>query len=139
MSRLQHGDTVIIIGSGVIGLCTAYNLAKNSLTSSSSNIKIKVIEARGNPFSAASSHCTGCFHYERLPEPVVPLGKYSFGLWEAETTDAFFKATTGYRARSSFGISHGNGHHLDQLPDWVCKEAAWDVDSSVLGAYTATV
>lgn len=125
----------------MIGLSTAYNLAKRSLKSSP-EIKILVIEASDACFTASSSNCTGCFHYafrEPSLQRLLPLGEYSFNLWEAESADQDFVSATGYRAQSSYGISTGTGKGLDGLPDWVTKDPTWDVDSSVLGTRTATV
>ncbi|ROW11803.1 hypothetical protein VPNG_05035 [Cytospora leucostoma] len=141
MSRSQDTNLVVIVGGGVIGLSTAYNLAK--LNSESSRVvKIKVVEAVDDLFTAASSRCTGCFHYG-FPEPesrqLLPLGKFSFDLWEIEALKADFRAATGYRAQSCFGVGPGNGHGLDKLPDWMQKEPSWDVDTNVLGSYTAMV
>lgn len=136
---MPNESLVVIVGGGCIGLSIAYNLAKRS---SGSNSKIKVIDAFDKPFTAASSACTGCFHYgfpEPQYHPLLPLGKYSFDLWAAEAEKAGFKAATGYRAQSSFGINPGSGQRLDQLPDWVQKDPSWDVDTNVLGTHTATV
>jgi hypothetical protein len=57
----------------------------------------------------------------------------------AEANKPDFRAATGYRAQSSFGIERGGGRGLDKLPDWVHKDDSWDVDSLVLGQRTATV
>ncbi|KAG6358908.1 hypothetical protein INS49_012428 [Diaporthe citri] len=126
MSPLQDNDRVVIVGGGVIGLSTAYNLAKRSLKSSLS-IKILVVEACDACFTASSSNCTGCFHYaftHPALQPLLPLGKYSFDLWEAESADPDFKAATGYSAQPFFGISTGTGKGLDGLPDWVTKDSS---------------
>ncbi|KAI1490509.1 hypothetical protein F5X96DRAFT_543969 [Biscogniauxia mediterranea] len=139
MSRLRDNDSIIIVGSGVIGLSTAYNLAK---ASSDSPVKIRVIEVFTRPFTATSSTCTGCFHYgfpESQLKPLLPLGKYSYDLWSVEAENADFKAATGYKTQSSFGIRVGKGYGLNLLPDWVKKDTSWDVNTGVLGARTATV
>lgn len=141
MSRLRKNDHIIIVGSGCIGLATAYSLAKRSLHSSTS-VKISVVEASDKPFAAASSSNTGCLHYgfpESHLQPILPLGKYSFDLWAAEAQNERFRAATGYRAQSSFGIDIGSGRELDKLPEWVRTESFWDVDHRVLGAHTATM
>lgn len=137
MSPLQDNDRIIIVGGGVIGLSTAYNLAERS-PKSFPRTELLVIEASDACFSALSSNCTGCFHYA-FRQPLLPLGKYSFDLWEVESAGQDFISATGYRAQSFFGISTGTGKGLDGLPDWVTKDSTWDVDSSVLGARTATV
>lgn len=141
MRKLGLDNVTIIIGGGSIGLSVAYNLAKRYSTSSVIP-KIIVIEAFEHPFTAASSTCTGCFHYEFLePQtgPLLTLGKYSFELWAAEAEDAEFREATGYRAHSSFGINSGTGQGLEELPDWVQRESYWDVNPQVLGTHTATV
>ncbi|KAH7310595.1 hypothetical protein B0I35DRAFT_481900 [Stachybotrys elegans] len=102
-----------IVGGGCIGLSTAYNLAKRTVG------KIKVIEAFDKTFAAASSSCTGCFHYgfpEPQTQPLIPLGKYSFDMWAAEAQEDDFVSATGYRAQSSFGADPGTGQRLNRLP-----------------------
>lgn len=138
---LPRDNVTVIVGGGSIGLCTAYNLAKSS-SNASPKARIVVIEAFDKPFRAASSTCTGCFHYgfpESESQPLLPLGKYSFDLWAAEAEDSDFREATGYRAQSSFGINNGGGQGLDKLPDWVQKQPSWLVDTNVLGSRTATV
>jgi hypothetical protein len=72
-------------------------------------------------------------------QPLLHLGKSSFGLWAAEVGKTKFRIATGYTAQSSFGVSPGNGHGLERLPDWLQRQSSWDVDTNVLGAYNATV
>lgn len=111
MSRLQHNDTVVIVGGGSIGLSTAYNLAKD-LFNSLPKIRIIVIDAFDQPFLASSSTCTGCFHYafpEQKTQPLLPLGKYSFDLWEAEAEKEAFNKLPD--------IEHS--HHSELSPEVV--------------------
>lgn len=151
LPRFQHSVTkisgfgveerTVIVGGGVIGLSTAYQLAKRDLESCSKR-EILVIEASDVCFKASSLHCTGCFHYAFTDQallPMLPLGKYSFDLWESELADSGFRPTTGYRAQSSYGICRGTGEGLGVLPDWIIKDCSWNVDTSVLGNRTATV
>lgn len=140
MSNYHHQPNIVIVGAGVIGLSAAYNLAKNA---SQDHLKIDVIDASTEIFAAASSCCTGCFHYgfpESETQPLKPLGKYSFDLWESiAKEDRAFRIATGYRQHSCFGIDRGEGRGLDRLPDWVTKDPTWDVDPEVLGVRNATV
>lgn len=132
-------DTIIIVGTGSIGLATASNLAK-LYSRGPSRPAIKVLDVITKPFAATSATCTGCFHYAFTDAALVRLGKCSFNLWAAEASaDAEFTAATGYRSQSSFGIKRGSGKQLDKLPDWVQKDPSWDADSLVLGQQTATV
>ncbi|CVL03551.1 uncharacterized protein FPRN_11823 [Fusarium proliferatum] len=138
---MQDKGAIVIVGAGCIGLCTAYNLSK-ALSSEGSDSNIIVVGAFDIPFPAASSACTGCFHYYfpgPLSKPLTPLGKYSFDLWAREAERPDFRLATGYRPNSSYGILHGEGQGLDKLPNWVKTETSWNVDTKVLGDRTATV
>ncbi|QGI85656.1 hypothetical protein CEK25_012385 [Fusarium fujikuroi] len=81
-TKMEDNNTIIIIGAGCIGLCTAYQLSK-SFDNQERKPRIIVVEAGDRPFAAASSACTGCFHYH-FPGPpskaLTPLAKYSFDL-----------------------------------------------------------
>ncbi|RBA14319.1 hypothetical protein FPRO05_03111 [Fusarium proliferatum] len=104
--------------------------------------RIIVVEAGDRPFAAASSACTGCFHYHfpgPLSKALTPLGKYSFDLWAQEAQNPDFRLATGYRENSSYGIQQGDGKGLEWLPNWIKTETSWDVDNQVLGVNTATV
>lgn len=139
--QTQDGDTIVIVGGGSIGLSTAYNLAQ-WFSDSSLQVRIIVIESFDKPFAVTSSTCTGCFHYgfpEKETQSLLPLGKYSFDLWAAQAESEEFRAATGYRARSSFGVNSGSGHGIDALPDWMETESTWDIDEHVLGSHNATV
>ncbi|KAF4953758.1 hypothetical protein FGADI_5751 [Fusarium gaditjirri] len=140
MATMQD-NTIIIVGAGCIGLCTAYQLSK-SFEEYERKPYIMVVEASDRPFAAASSACTGCFHYH-FPGPLnkvlTPLGKYSFDLWAQEAQHADFRLATGYRAKSSYGIHQGDGKGLNQLPNWIKRKISWDVDNHVLGDNTAIV
>lgn len=132
---------IVILGDGSIGLSTAYNLAE-SFSMTSTKVRIIVVEFSEKPFAAASSQCTGCFHYgfpETESKPLLPLGKYSFHLWEAQAESEDFKRTTGYRAHSFFGVNSGVGHGTEALPDWIQVKPTWDIDQEVLGYRNATV
>lgn len=131
----------MIVGGGSIGLSTAYNLAR-SFSISSTEVRIIVIEFSDNLFAAAFSQCTGCFHYgfpETESQPLLPLGKYSFDLWEAHAENEDFKRKTGYRAHSVLGVNSGVGRGTEALPDWIQMRPTWDVDQEVLGSRNATV
>ena len=134
-------ETIVIVGGGSIGLSTAYNLARSS-SSASRQTNIIVIDPSDEPFTASSSNCTGCLHYgfpEEASRPLLPLGRYSFDLWAAQTESEEFRKSSGYRARSFFGVKPGTGHGVEGLPDRIQKEPAWDVDDDVLGTHNATV
>jgi len=139
--QIQHGDTIVVVGGGSIGLSTTYDLAK-WVSDSSLQAKIIVIESFDNPFAATSATCTGCFHYgfpENETQPLLPLGKYSFDMWAAQAENEEFRKATGYRAYSSFGINQGSGRGIVALPNWMHIEPTWDVDEHILGIHNATV
>ncbi|KAG5787673.1 hypothetical protein H9Q69_013257 [Fusarium xylarioides] len=138
---MEDNNSIVIVGAGCIGLCTAYQLSR-SFGNEERKPSIIIVEAGDRPFAAASSACTGCFHYH-FPGPLSkilsPLGQYSFDLWTQEAQNADFRLATGYRANSSYGICQGDGKSLDRLPDWIKTETCWDVDTQVLGDNRATV
>ncbi|PNP85420.1 hypothetical protein FNYG_01249 [Fusarium nygamai] len=138
---MENNNAIVIIGAGGIGLCTAYQLSK-SFDNQERKPSIFIIEAGDKPFAAASSACTGCFHYHfpgLLGKILTPLGQYSFDLWAQEAQNADFRVATGYRESSSYGICQGDGKGLDRLPDWIKTDTCWDIDTQVLGDNTATV
>lgn len=127
--------------AGSIGLSTAFILAQ-SFFNASVKARIIVIDIFDKPFAAASSQCTGCFHYafpEKESQPLVPLGKYSFDLWAAQAESEDFKKRTGFRAHSCFGVNPGIGKGIEALPDWIQSKSTWDIDQDVLGPRNATV
>lgn len=141
MTRVLDDRDIVIVGAGVIGLCTAYQILKNA-PAPGPKPRVTIIEAFDKPFATTSATCSGCLHYgfpEPETQPLLPLGKHSFDLWADEAHGEAFQKATGYRAQSSFGLSQGSGRSLTVLPDWVRPEATWDVDIKVLGNETATV
>lgn len=125
-------ETVVIIGAGIIGLSTAYNLAiKNQNTTPPVKQRVIVLEAGATVFSAASANNTGCIHYGFWREPfgddITELGKYSFELWQSiAQKDPEFQ-TTGYRSDSFLPIYAGSGHAGKDLPNWMADGSQWDI------------
>ena len=71
-------STTIVIGAGVIGLCTAYHLAKAVEKSNTRpKHKIIVVEAAGKVFPAASSTNTGILSSTSDKEDLQALTQYS--------------------------------------------------------------
>ncbi|KAI1378989.1 nucleotide-binding domain-containing protein [Hypoxylon crocopeplum] len=135
---------VVIIGGGVIGLCTAYQLAKSTKLQPDSQIKIVVLEAKTSPFQSTSSHCTGCLHYgyqEQFGDDLLPLGEYSFDIWQSiAKDDAEFRSETGYRPSSFFWVEYGDGDNIDEvLPNWMKLGGHWKLDEGEHGDKCATI
>jgi glycine/D-amino acid oxidase-like deaminating enzyme len=140
----ESGDAtaaVVVVGGGVIGLCTAYNLAK--AVRSRQKLKITVLEVQPSTFTAASSHNTGCLHYDfhdSFGKDIIPLGKYSFELWQSiARSDTQFVTDTGYRSQSFFPIIPGESKDEKALPNWIASKESWDVDWGAKGVICATV
>ncbi|KAK3938169.1 hypothetical protein QBC46DRAFT_441324 [Diplogelasinospora grovesii] len=142
----QEVVDIVIVGGGVIGLCIAYNLAKErekAVTSVRWNIT--VLEARDSVFAAASSHNTGCLHYDfhdSFGSNLIPLGRYSFEQWQSiAMNDAQFSSDTGCRPQSFFPITPGasGGDEEEDLPNWIKMEKDWVVDWGSKGPVNATV
>lgn len=132
----NNGPSVVIVGGCVIGLCTAYQLAK-STKAKRSRPRIIVLEANILPSSAVSSHNTGCLHFgcRELHAPLIhPLCEYSFNVWkEIAHDDPTFVPTTGYRPQSIYTVSEGVNNGDDgcdsgvkkTLPNWVKPGEGW--------------
>lgn len=142
-----NGDSpvnVVIVGGGVIGLCTAYQLAKLANSQFDSRINIVVLEARVSTFQSASSHNTGCLHYgyeEPFGSDLLPLGKYSFDIWKSiAEDDEDFKKETGYRAQSFFWVACGDNDGIEKvLPNWVKIGNHWKMVEKGHGDNCATI
>lgn len=136
-----NGDSVIIVGGGIIGLSVAYQLAKQMQTQQETTIT--VLDVGPVTFGAASSHNTGCLHYDfhdSFGKDITDLGRYSFQLWEAIAhSDAQFVADSGYRPQSFFPIMPGDGQGTERLPNWVDTQQDWDVDWGSKGQVCATM
>ena len=75
--------TTNIVGAGVIGLCTAYHLAKAIRERPTmQRDRVIVIDAAKKVFSATSATNTGILSYTGLPEDLRALAKYSYKQWE---------------------------------------------------------
>jgi hypothetical protein len=102
-----------------------------------------VLEAQTSTFTAASSHNTGCLHYDfhdSFEKDITPLGKYSFELWQSiACSDTQFLTDTGYRPHSFFPIIPGEGKDENALPNWVVSKEDWDVGWGTKSVICATV
>lgn len=138
------GNTITIVGGGVIGLSTAYNIALgNDISNPKVKQKIIVLETGSSVFSSASSHNTGCLHYyfpEEFGKDLTPLGKYSFDVWQsiAQRNSSFIN-DTGYRPNSLLPIVPGYGRDENALPNCIKNEQQWDINWGSRGNPCATV
>lgn len=121
-----HGRTTVIVGGGVIGLFTAYSLAK-AYHQLQRRHRILVIEARDNLFSASSEHNSGCLAHHWLPGFLKPLGAYPYDLWRDLGKDIGFLEACGYKEDCLYEIRPDNGKNLHELPNWFISKDSWDV------------
>ena len=133
-------QTTVIVGGGVIGLCTALHLAKSDPVSASAG-SIVVCDVFSKTFEGTSASNTGCLHYgySSSEEDLLQLGIYSFGLWKALGQDPEFRKETGFRLHSFFAVSEGHGDGQELLPNWVSSETYWDVSQISLGVHNASM
>lgn len=133
---------VVIIGGGVIGLCTAFQLALLARVRNGSSAEIVVLESQETIFPSASSHNSGCLHYgydEQNGADLRPLGKYSFDLWESlATKDDSFQRASGYRSQAFLSVVPGYGD-TGELPDWVQPQVDWAVKTPEHGSRCASM
>ncbi|TAQ85800.1 hypothetical protein B7494_g5857 [Chlorociboria aeruginascens] len=136
-------STVIIIGSGAIGLSTAYQLAKDNRELLQRQ-NIVVIDVYASPFGATSQTNTGILGYSSFAPNLFPLGKYSFELWKQLAQDAEFAARCGFKPCSNISVSPGKGLGLQLLPNWIQiqKRSSWnawrdppDAEAAIMWVY----
>ena len=109
--------TTIIVGAGVVGLCTAYHLAKSI---DKKRHKVVVIEAAGQVFAATSSTNTGILSYTGFQEELLPLAQYSYDLWEDLGRDTDFRTSCGYKENANFALKIGSGKGAgESIPNWI--------------------
>lgn len=117
-----------IVGAGIVGLCTAYHLAKaNHRRYTAHPHKIIVIEAAEREFAATSGSNTGILTDTSSNKDLLTLTHYSFQQWEDLGKDAEFSKECGYREGVNCSLKRGSGHGQNLMPDWVRAEAEWDV------------
>lgn len=113
-------QTTCIIGGGVIGLSTAYFLAR--ATRKTCRTRIVVIEA-GEIFGAASTMNTGCVFGSELSTDVRPLGELSLKLWSVLGKDQNFRGQTGYSTNALFEAKQNGDVSEHQPPNWFCVDS----------------
>ena len=119
-SLVSTYDTIVVIGAGVIGLCTAYHLAREACH------RIIVVDALPNVFEATSGSNTGILSFNEFDTKLSSLGKYSYKLWCELGTDPLFRTTCGFRKSANFNVRHGSGKWRGFLPPWLLTQATWD-------------
>ncbi|KAF1963706.1 nucleotide-binding domain-containing protein [Byssothecium circinans] len=134
--NLMEKKNVAILGAGSIGMWSAFYLAK-ALPLDSYNVI--VVDTVGSAFGATSGTCTGCIHYGFQDVNLINLGKYSFRFWRNFAQDDEFRATTGLRFNSVFGLHEKDGEDIDLLPDWVRTGDNWKVNTEFLGTQSGVI
>ena len=115
----------VIVGAGVLGLCTAYHLAK--ATNDTIRHKLVVVEAAEEVFSATSSTNTGIVSYTGFIDQLLPLAQFSYDQWEdLGRGNAEFRRSCGYREGVNFALkSNGTDQgNASLIPDWVRADPA---------------
>ena len=114
-------STTIVIGAGVIGLCTAYHLAK-AVEESNTRARhhVIVVEAAGKVFPATSATNTGILSSTSDKEDLEALTQYSYRLWEAlGRREPQFSSVCGYREDANFALRKDADRGHDLIPDWL--------------------
>lgn len=132
----SHKNATAIVGGGVIGLCTAYYLAKESRCTTH---RVIVVEAADDVFANSSGTNTGILSENEFQDDLVPLGRYSYNEWERLGSNEGFRRACGYREHVNFKLSPGSGIGHDLIPDWVRVEADWDAAMEPKDGRTAIV
>ena len=123
----NESTVTVIVGAGVIGLCTAYQLGKAiDKRCLHTQQKVVVIEAGTYVFSASSSTNTGILWSSDLQDELSELAKYSYGLWERQAeSDTDFRDTCGYKEGRNIAVRPDIDKGRQLLPDWIDVKPAY--------------
>ena len=119
-------STITVIGAGVIGLCTAYQLSQTRNTHRIAG-KIIVIDTAATAFHATSQTNTGILSCSGsgFNDKLLPLAQDSYAIWE-QLGRSQFKDFCGYKECSNYSVSAGTGRGSALLPSWFHFEKCWD-------------
>lgn len=78
----QDHNTTVILGGGIIGLSTAYYMARDQLTESNHLPHIAILDSESNLFAGASGGGTGIIGDYAFKPEVAELGTLS---WELQS------------------------------------------------------
>ena len=116
-----------IVGAGVVGLCTAYHLARANHRLVAAHLhKVIVVEAADWEFAATSSSNTGILTDSSTNKDLLDLTRYSYQEWELLGNETEFSKACGYKEGVNYSLKPGSGIGQNLIPDWVRAEAEWD-------------
>lgn len=127
----EINTTTLIVGSGICGLSTAYNLAKRQPKDGQTH-RIIVIDALEDVFGAASSLNSGIVAYQWFTGDLRDIAEYSYRIYEQlAQADSTFKRTCGYHAHSISKLVPGRSSSPAQVPTWLNIPEAWHVEEDL--------
>ena len=119
--------TAIIVGAGIIGLCTAYHLARaiHERPTSQRHCVI-VIDAAEKVFSATSATNTGILSYTGFQQDLRTLAQSSYRYWETlGREDIQLNEECGYRETANIALKLNSSEGRSLIPDSVCTESEY--------------
>ncbi|KAK2595263.1 hypothetical protein QQS21_007050 [Conoideocrella luteorostrata] len=101
---------LLIIGGGIIGLSTAYSLARACLDTRqpASKARVIVVEQASTVCSGASGQCEGSLRAFGFPSDAAPLAKQSYRLHEQFAAEHQGKQLFGYSQLKIHVLFHDN-------------------------------
>lgn len=116
-----------IVGAGVVGLCTAYHLARAIHRHVGPHLhKVIVVEAAEREFAATSGSSTGILTDSSTNNDLLDLTRYSYEEWALLGNETEFSKACGYKEGVNYSLKPGSGIGQNLIPDWVRAEADWD-------------
>lgn len=110
--------TTVILGAGVIGLSTAYHLAKRPRKHPGH--RIIVIDIQKHLFAAASQYNSGILSYQWFSGDLRKFAEYCCEFYEdLSSKDSGFRKQTGYRDHSNFRLVCGASPSGVEAPRWL--------------------
>lgn len=118
----------LIVGAGICGLATAYQLAKRQ-SNDVRERRIIIIDTRKDVFGACSGRNSGIVAYRWISGDLREIAEYSFNIYKRLTqVDPEFERTCGIHDHSILKLKPGTSPSGGQVPIWLDVPEGWHVD-----------
>lgn len=117
-------ETFIVVGGGIIGLTTAYQLAA-TCRSLDRSCRIVVLDAATSLWDTSAHYNTGGISGFHPSGPRHEISVYSYNMLRALSNDDEFRRMTCIKDHTTYTVSQ-DGHAMpENLPGWVNAKSEW--------------
>lgn len=122
-------DSTVILGSGIIGVATAYYLSEHQAPSS-----IHLVEPSPELFASASGYAGGFLAKDWFEPQLVSLGELSYAEHKRLAEEHNGRAKWGYSVSATYSHSASRGHRgANKEGDWLSTGGSRSQYSGAVG------